>query len=72
MAPRERALTMFLEQPSPTTHPHLQKVLERGLSLDQVEALLFFKVVEYLARLCDGLATRFHQHRAELSRRFEN
>jgi transcriptional regulator with XRE-family HTH domain len=54
------------EEPSATTRIHLQKVLERGLSLDQVEALLFVSVVEHLAQLYErGLNARLREHRIQ-------
>jgi len=56
------------QEPSATTRMHLQKVLERGLSLDQVEALLFVSVVDHLALLYErGLTERQHEHRGQVA-----
>jgi transcriptional regulator with XRE-family HTH domain len=52
------------EEPSAVTRMHLQKVLDRGLSLDQVEAVLFVTVVDALALAYDSrLGNRLHEHR---------
>jgi transcriptional regulator with XRE-family HTH domain len=61
-----RAVEPGHEEPSATTRIHLQKVLERGLSLDQVEALLFVTMVEHFALLYErGLSERQHEHRSQ-------
>jgi transcriptional regulator with XRE-family HTH domain len=61
-----RAFEPGHEEPSATTRIHLQKVLERGLSLDQVEALLFVTMVEHFTLLYErGLSERQHEHRGQ-------
>jgi transcriptional regulator with XRE-family HTH domain len=59
-----RAVQPGREEPSATTRMHLQKVIERGLSVDQVEALLFVTVAERLADLYEQLHGRLHEHRS--------